>query len=1045
MYDGEDRNELAVGRHVIYRFGGYSIDAERRELRRGDETLEVQPKVLDLVVYLIRERGRVVSRPELLDGLWGDAVVIEGVLSTAIHAARSVLDDSAADPWAIKTVARRGYRFVAAVEEDGDRGLPAARAAHEDPWTADAFVGRAGCLARLDAALAAAGGGRGRVVVVTGESGIGKTRLVDELVSRAARNGTRILAAWCFEGEGSPPYWPWTQILRAALGDGSPEDVLIDMGAGAADLVNLVPALHDLRPDLPEPPRLQSGPSRFRLFESIATFLANAAKRRPILMLIDDLHSADHASLRLLGFLARELRHARILALVTVRDDEKDADPVLEETLAELARHSPGERIHLDGLSLHETGQLVESLTGREPSRTLLRTIAERSEGNPFFVKEIVNLLQTRGRLGAEPEHGTWASSVPPGVRDVILRRLHRRSEACQRVLALSAVLGREFRRDLLASLGKLASDEIADGLDEARASGFVQEHPTRVGHYRFTHGLMQETLYSDWSADERTSWHRRAAELLEALPASSPDTSPAELAHHFLQAAPAGGAEKAVDYTVRAAEHAAAVHAHDEAAKHYGRALAAFEFFSTPDDARRCELLIALGTAQLDSRRSDPSGRDSLLQAARIARELGRTDLLARAGVQLAAVAHYSGPGDSVVIELLEEALAGLGAGDEALRARVMADLAIQRFSADTLDQGASLSEEAVALARKAADPAALGETLNLQCALLSGPDHIRERIRQAEALLELAREGNDAELAISGHRWRLVSMLELGEIEASDLELEEVERSADEARDWDAQWYALTIRGTRAFVEGRLDEAERLALEAFAPNRYELTPFSVYTFGTQLLWLRREQGRLGEVASQAGADYVDSRFSALPAVRVTTALVDADQGAPENARRELDRLVAGRLADLPKDFTYLYNLAVLSELCSALGNPEAAAVLYDALRPFADRIVVLFMGAVCLGSASRYLGQLATTMGRWEQAEAHFEDAMEQNRHVRARLWIAHTQLDRAGMAHARGGPNASTNALALLDPCLVAARELGLRTLEQKARELAEWVRG
>ena len=393
------RPGLATSRSVIYRFGEYSVDDKRLELLRGSRTLEVQPKVLDLLIYLIRERERVVSRRELIDRLWGDAEVVEAVLTTAVHEARAALGDSADRQWAIKTIQRRGYRFAAPLDEAPGPIPVESPPPGRDPWMADVFVGREDSLAHLEAALDAAAAGRGRAVVVTGEPGIGKTRLLDELASRAGAGRALVLAAWCYEGEGTPPYWPWVQMLRTAIAHQRPEDALLDMGAGAADLSALVPAIHEFHPDLPEPLRLRSGPSRFRLFESITTFLANAAKRRPILILVDDLHSADHASLRLLSFLAHAVRHARILAVVTVRTSEIGADSVLDETLAELARHSPGERMHLEGLNVAETGELIERLTGLDASQALVRTIAERSDGNPFLVKEIVSLLQAQGQM----------------------------------------------------------------------------------------------------------------------------------------------------------------------------------------------------------------------------------------------------------------------------------------------------------------------------------------------------------------------------------------------------------------------------------------------------------------------------------------------------------------------------------------------------------------------------------------------------------------------------------------------------------------------
>lgn len=341
--------------------------------------------------------------------------------------------------------------------------------------------------------------------------------------------------------------------------------------------------------------------------------------------------------------------------------------------------------------------------------------------------------------------------------------------------------------------------------------------------------------------------------------------------------------------------------------------------------------------------------------------------------------------------------------------------------------------------------DSIALGETLNLRCIFLSGPEWVHQRLREADALIELAGESQNAELALFGHRWRLVSMLELGETEAAERELEAYERVSDQARAGSARWYALTLHATRAFVEGRLEEAERLTLEAFAQRRREPTELTVYTFGVQLLWLRREQGRLSELAPYVRAHPLDSRIPMMAAFRATAALLDLETGSPEDAREQLARLAENDLADLPRDFTYLYGLAVLSELCAALGDPACAATLYDALRPFADRQVVLFMGTVYLGSAERYLGQLAATMGNGERAEAHFEEALRSNERVRARLWVAHTQLDWARMLLARGGADATARAEELLGSCRATASELGLAGLLGKAEALASQLRG
>jgi hypothetical protein len=347
------------------------------------------------------------------------------------------------------------------------------------------------------------------------------------------------------------------------------------------------------------------------------------------------------------------------------------------------------------------------------------------------------------------------------------------------------------------------------------------------------------------------------------------------------------------------------------------------------------------------------------------------------------------------------------------------------------------------VALARKSGDPTILGEILNLRCTFLSGPEHIRDRLREADALLELARETHNPELALFGHRWRLVSMLEFGDIAAADREFVAHEQTASEARISTARWHGLTLRAARAFAEGRLDAAERLALAAFTERRREPTPLSVYTFGTQLIWLRREQARLDEIEDFASAHPVDSRFPMMAVFRATRALLEAERGELESARRELESFTKNGLAEFPHDFSYVYGLSLLSELCRTLDDPGSAEVIYAALAPFADRHVVLFMGRLTLGSVERYLGLLAATMGKLELAEGHFARATKENLRIGARLWVAHTQLDWATMLHAQGGA-AAGRAAGLLRPCLTAAAEFRLLNLRGKALALADKLR-
>jgi len=1026
---------------VKYRFARYEIDASRRELLRDGVIVEVQPKVLDVLIHLVRHRERVVSKQELLDELWGDAAVSEGVLSTAVHAARSAVEDTASRAWAIKTVARHGYRFVAEVAESEVAGAARAmpRPAPRIAVAAnDLFVGRDRILRRIEAAYVAAAGGRGRVITLSGEAGIGKTRILDELMLRCEAWGAQVLAAWCDAREGAPAYAPWTEILDGIVSSEAPAEASADLGAGAADLASLVPSIRKFYPDIEEPPQLQSGTSRFRLFESVRILLANHSARQPILILIDDVQAADHASLRLLAHLAREIRHLRILVVVTLREHAGESDVVLEETLAELVRQFPGERVLLEGLGPEEIATLVAHLTDSVPASGLVETVQLRSEGNPFFIKEIVSLHDADPTDGLDPGSpaagGTRATRVPPGVRDVILGRLRGRDEPCQQVLRAASVLGREFRLATLSRLIDRDPIELSESLAEATATGFVREDPADSDLFRFSHGLLHETIYDTATSAQRKRLHRRAGEALESQRGGPADISPAEVARHFMRAGDDDALAKAVEYASRAAERASAVHAHDEASKLYGMALDALERMRAPTDAMRCELLISLGAAQLGARAGDPRGRASLLRAAEIAREIGEPLQLARAAIEVSALSMQSGPRDAEIIGILESALAAIPPVEEALRARLSAYLAFQLGSFRTHERSLALSEEALALARKSGDSLALCEALNMRCMLRSGPGYGTARLRDADELVALASESNAAELGLFGHRWRLLTMLEVGDMESVDRELAAYDAASDRGRIWSGRWYGLTIRAARALAEARFDAAERMIVEGFAHRREATTPLIIGTFATQLFWLRRFQGRLDEVAHLRDHESPHLTF------RVLRTLLDAELGNHDEARRELQQIVGRDLDGLPRDYTYLYIHAMLADICTVVGDESTGAMIYDRLLPHADRYVLLFLGSVQLGSVARTLGCLAGLRGDSDAAGRHFAAALEANERIGAHLWIERTRLDWA-LQLASTGEEGARRARDLLRPCLADAHERGVASIARRARELMD----
>ena len=316
----------------------------------------------------------------------------------------------------------------------------------------DELVGRDDQLAALDGILADAQGGRGRVVLVAGEPGIGKTRLAEEAARRAAAAGMQVAWGRCHEGDGAPALWPWAQVVRqlaADLGPGQPASML---GPSAAWLGPLMPELADPPPPTRPRPVADLGTARFQLNQAVAGLLRQLAEARPLLVVVDDLHWADVPSLSLLAFLAAELKDARLVVVGTYRDVEVVASQPLAETLGALAREPVVERIPLGGLERAGVAALIGRAIGARPAGPLVQAVADRCGGNPFFITELLRLLQSERRLAAPDAAAAARREVPVGVRDVLRARLARLPAQTGTVLMVAAVAGRGFDLDLIRS-----------------------------------------------------------------------------------------------------------------------------------------------------------------------------------------------------------------------------------------------------------------------------------------------------------------------------------------------------------------------------------------------------------------------------------------------------------------------------------------------------------------------------------------------------------------------------------------------------------------
>jgi tetratricopeptide (TPR) repeat protein len=893
------------------------------------------------------------------------------------------------------------------------------------------FIGRERELAELGIALDEALDGRGRLVLLAGQPGIGKSRTAAELASTARRRGCQVLVGRCYEGEGAPAYWPWVQILRAYFRDCDPATLEGVRGPVGANIAQILPSLRERLPDLPPVPPLPPEQGRFLLFDSVTTFLTTAARRQPLVVILDDLHWADKASLLLLTFLVDELQDSQLLVIGTYRDEEVDGQHPLAASLGQLVRQDRCSRLPLSGLNEPDVARFIALTAGCVPSPVLVAAVFRETEGNPFFIIEVVRLLRTQGRLDDESCDNL---SIPDGVREVIGRRLRRLSEECNRLLALAAVVGREFNLPVLERVSGLARPHLLAVLEEALVARIITTPPQgSAGRYRFAHALIRETLYEGLGTPRRGQLHRQIGEALEALyvPAADPRLDE-ELAHHFFQGAVSGGVEPAVTYAVRAARHAITVLAYDEAAGHYQRALQALELAAPVDAGRRGELLVALGEAQVLAG-ATAQARLSFEHAATLARRLPSPELLARAALGLAGHLGTPGLADADTLALLEEVLGALPETDSVLRARVMGRFAWELCYSEAWGRQAAVSEAAVAIARRLGDVATLAYALTARRNSRSPRSDYEGRQGDIDEFLRCAGQCGSGEIALEAvHIWRMEDFLEEGDIAGFAAELEMCARAAEERRHPLYRLWTLVFRAMHALLEGRFGDAERLAVEFLAMGQRVHEQSAMVAFGAQLGVRGRLCGPLEDLVP-AGKQFI-AQYPGLRGTRALLAVISCELGQIDEARQEFERLAQYDFADLPENHLWLSTVALLAEVCAALGDARRAARLYDLLLPCARRTVTIGL-AYCDGSVARHLGLLATTMGHWEDAERHFRNALAMNARMGARPFVALTEEAHAAMLLARGRPGDHADARAMLERVLATARTLGMTVVEER----------
>ena len=817
------------------------------------------------------------------------------------------------------------------------------------------LVGRDRETALLRAAVAGLPRTGPRFLLLDGEAGIGKTRLADEL-SLAA--GVRTVWGRCHEDDDAPQLWPWRQVLAGLPGE--------------------APAT---------PP---GADALFAFFEHVLDRLVTAAGREPLLVVLDDLHWSDGPSLRLLAFLAAELREGPVAILATVRADAR-GDALLAARAA-LARAPGYLRVEVRPLDAGGTAELVRAVLaeqGADADGALLAQVGSRSGGNPFFATELARLLA---------DDPARTDALPSAVRDVVHRRVGQLPGEALPALRLAAVAGDPVDPALLLRTGVLPADPLLRALDSAADAGLLVA--TGTGALSFAHDLVRQTVLAGTGELTRRGLHATLAGALD------PGADPYARAHHLIQGRPLTPAADALDAAERAAERAGAGHAHDDAARWWERAVALLgeEPGLDPTGGRRARALLRCGTA-LGAAGGQRRAQERLAEAIDVALAAG--DL----GTAAAAAAALGGTGGTWfwveygaypehLLAPLRRLLAALGDADSPERVRVLGALGTGSHYGPDPDAGDRLTGAAVAAARRLGDPVLLAGALAERLRALWQPGRDTEQVTVAGELLALA-ERHDLPLhRLAAHTGRAPARLVLGDLTGSDADVRAAWELAERLRLPLTQGQLVQLQCARALLAGELDTAAELGERAAVVVARTEAPTQEITALLQLTFLRWEQGRLGELLAEVTRPGRPPSYGE----EILLALVLAEADQPDAARAVLAERDGYRA--MPRWWNAVSVTCVQAHLAAELGDVAAAGALADRLAPHSGEIAV-YGGIGALGPVDRFLGRAEAAAGRTAAAERHLRQAAELAARWDLLPALAHATLHLAELLVAEGRP--------------------------------------
>ena len=855
------------------------------------------------------------------------------------------------------------------------------------------IVGRNAELAQLRAALVAASGGAGRLVLVSGEPGIGKTRLVSALTEMAGEYDVPVAVGRAVDDPGMPPLWPWQETGRSvpALAGA------LDGAAGSAGRSSDAAA--------------DSAAARFMMFATACQALGDAAADRGLLVVLEDLQWADRSSLLFLRHLAGELQHSRVLVVATFRET---TDTPLAGLLPALLQAGDARSIRVTGLAPPDIAQWLRLLGTSGDVDHLAGRLWAGTGGNPLFVR----MIAERGTLAASDE-----LSGTPELRRLVLARCDRLGEPARDLLGAASVLGERIDPPVLAEVAGLAPAPAGALLDQAVAEGVLMSAPG-IGELAFTHALVRDAVYDELSPSRRMALHERAARALEGSGRGAAVAG--QIASHWQRSGAPDRAAHCVRWAREAARSAATSLAYDEAARFTALALRAAEADLTHADAGlRAELTLDAARAEFAAGHVEESFAHCQA-AARLAEDAGRTDILVSAALVI------TGMGDPVITTavglLCAKALAAVPPEDAGSRARLRARQAIFAAESDAGNRARELSAEALALAEQSGDPDALLDGIHARHLSLSAPQFLAERRELATRACEIANRARQPLAELWGHVWLVDAAFQAGDLAAVDHELGQIEHLAAYRKHSLAWWHLHRLRATRAALVGDLDAAvaHNEAARAVAARIGAVSTIGMYyAFLGQLAMLR---GTIDRETGQAILAMI-RQVRSIALVRISVPQVHLLLGDYDLARATFEefRHMPGTIEVGPRWAALLNQIGTVAVLLDDAATADRVYREVSGLAPgyAGDGSGVVF----CSGSIQRWMGDLALATGRVDEAIVRYTDAIEMNARIGARPFLALSRLGLAKALAAKGNPADLPTARALAAEAAAEFRRLAL----------------